>query len=458
MRRPNLLNMSSPQTSTLPTSTDEGRDWLTIALDPFHDFSRRCAGFPDEQVGNTTVQVFRHRISLTAPNSIEGSWDCHISSLPILQGPIGQREINTFTAVPAEQFIDAPSGFQSWKTYENDNAPNYPIGTINIARVPAGSPTWPTINYSSHPLHPDSVFEAYNAVPETADTAPMRIIAAGFEFHNDTPPLYKGGASTTYELTQTTRFEGVEAYSVDKFAYTQRMRMPPATVEEAALVPGAVGLSAEQGIYCPLVLDVHNNDYEMVRPTNVAVVSQDVYPDVFATGTSVPTNVAVVGVPPVNQGIFFNRLRTAAVNTVGCYLTGLPNQSVITLEMVFVVESRPTPANPTLLTLSSPSCPYDREAIELYTKIRKTLPPGVPVSMNAKGDFFRMVKSAAKTFAPKVPGMIGMLSPSLGQTAKRMQIAAQPVVDANRARKANGKGIANGKGAVVAPSTTMRKR
>lgn len=415
-------------TQKIKTDTPEGYSWLVAATDPFHDYLLTVAGYPDSEIGNTTVQVFKKKVTLKKPPAVlDGeTWDCHITTLPILQGPVVPFG-DLLASYPAYQWVDGSGSLGWYGTEDNPDVQNYPLGTVCVASVPSGFPTWPvptpvTGPGAWDPLSRGAVYQAFNAIPEGTKTSMCRLIAGGLEVHDDTAPLYRQGASTSYIMSQDTGFEAVELFNEGdpKFAFSSRCRMPPATVADAALIPNSVGLAAEQGILAPFVLDVDNLKFEMVKPHNLIVAYTDIYPnpqEPFVFGNT-PPNTAIVGAAPETPGLFQNRLRHAAIETTGTYFTGLSSQSVLTLEMVFIIESRPTPADPTLLSLASPACPLDPLAIKMYAEIRKRLPPGVPVNMNAKGDWFRMIQKVAREVAPYIPRIIGVFNPRLGQAAQ----------------------------------------
>lgn len=433
------------KTQKINTETPEGYNWLVAATDPFHDYLLTVSGYPDSEIGNTTVQVFKRKVTLSKPPNLdEGQlWDCHITTLPILQGPVAPYG-DLFTSYPAYQWVNGTGTIGWYGTEDATWTANYPLGTVCVASVRSGNPTWPapspvTAPGAWNPLDGrDSVFQAFNAIPEGTKTSMCRLIAGGLEVHNDTSPMYVQGASTSYVMSQDTGFEAVEIFNEgdDKFSYCSRVRMPPSTVADAALIPNSIGLKAEQGILAPFVLDVDNLNFEMVKPHSLIVAYTDVFPnpqEPFVFG-DIPPNTAIVAACPEYPGLFQNRMRHAAIETTGTYFTGLSSQTVLTLEMVFIIESRPTPADPTLLSLASPACPMDPLAIKTYAEIRKRLPPGVPVDMNAKGDWFRMVQKVAREVAPYVPRIIGLFSPRLGQAAQLTYDAVRGSEGAKKAK------------------------
>ena len=47
------------------TLTSAGRDWLVLALDPFHDLEKSVAGYPDADSSMTVVSCYQGAIDLS---------------------------------------------------------------------------------------------------------------------------------------------------------------------------------------------------------------------------------------------------------------------------------------------------------------------------------------------------------------------------------------------------------
>lgn len=106
-----------------------------------------------------------------------------------------------------------------------------------------------------------------------------------------------------------------------------------------------------------------------------------------------------------------------------------------------LIESAPTPANPVLLYSASPTPDFDRRILDLYYQTIRHLPPGVEVSFNAKGDWFRMVMKAANVAAPLAIPALGILGPEAvvaARTAMAMGNAGVQLMDSKATRKKNG--------------------
>lgn len=462
----NMVNATLP----LKTDTPEGDQWLKAALDPFHDYLLTVSGLPDQEIGNTCVQVFKKKVSITKPKKLdpESTWDCHIAALPIMYGapmPIGGEAL--FPSNAGAGFMQAAK----WNVGGSATAPT--LGTVVVNKVTSGSPTWPhpnpVIGQQGMDWTDDVTFESdsYDAIDPRSATAMARLIAGGFEVHNDTAEIYKQGASTTYTMPQSA-FHAVQAFSVvgdaSGFGELATFRMPPTTLEDAALIPNSVAMSAAQGVLAPFVMDVSHNPFELNQPRIPAAVYKDAAVSyVLTPDGELPPNTVVMS-NTFNNGrdgeLRQSDYRTAHIETTGYYASGLSSQTVLTLDLTFVVELRPTPANPTLLSLASPSCPFDAAALAAYTSIRKSLPPGVPVDMNAKGDWFRMIAKVAREIAPHIPHAISVVNPQAGRVAQLVYDVAQMSTGSSKKTKktagpTNAKPIGN---TLSNTSASMRKR
>lgn len=61
--------------------TPDGKEWITLALDPFHDYNKQIAGYPDADASQTVVSCFQYQADLVAPGAV--NWDCHIYNAPV---------------------------------------------------------------------------------------------------------------------------------------------------------------------------------------------------------------------------------------------------------------------------------------------------------------------------------------------------------------------------------------
>jgi hypothetical protein len=221
----------------------------------------------------------------------------------------------------------------------------------------------------------------------------------------------------------------------------------------------------------PFILDPDHSVFELTREAlPVFKYGDQSYPTKFETqpganpaGQGKVTEIGVAGLPflpPQVAGLTLSRnsYKAAALSTVGAYFTGLSEETVLTLDVRFFVELRPTPSNPTLVSLSSPTANFDREALDLYYETRQHLPVGVPVSMNEAGDWGRMAAGRISQAARVVSPMLSMISPAAGAVVATGGALAGQVQKAIPASKSKGKQVKSGPNNTYRPAPGAGKR
>jgi hypothetical protein len=401
--------------------TETGRNWITNALDPFHDDPIPLDGIPDRDLGDTAIQYIKRKVTIKKPANVTGTWDCHITSLPLLTTikpavkmttPLFGASNATCGVLLGDSLIDINNGPLT-------NRPMM-LGTVVAYACRSGDNTWPEFgtdpfddaNTGMPPIADASAVPEYyqfDAVNRDDLGGMAKLIGGGFEVHNVTPELYKSGSVTAYMAPQQSidQVQPVRAWDAANSggAFTQTFRTPPANVAQATQYPNSRTWNAGEGCVCPMVLEPQHSTFQ---PTSVrsplfrtSDVAYDALPhpvDVCVFSDSVATSNGLTVTPGH---------RAAPVLTTGCYFTGLSPETVLTMDVRFVVERRPTAANEMLLSLSSPPARYDPAAIEFYSRLRQMLPPGAPVSWNETGEWWRQilrhVGPAAKAVAPFLP-------------------------------------------------------
>jgi hypothetical protein len=66
--------------------TQDGRNWLIAACDPFHDTDLALSGYPDVTSASTVVQLVKKQIVISAPGSLTAgaNWDVNIVQWPTI--------------------------------------------------------------------------------------------------------------------------------------------------------------------------------------------------------------------------------------------------------------------------------------------------------------------------------------------------------------------------------------
>lgn len=371
----------------------DSKAWLTGATDPFHDFEFWPSGLPDDYVGNTVVQVIKERFTIAAPTGLPAGkkWDVHISVLPLLSSIAG------FAAdvLPAEILGD-------------DDAAILNLGTVQWASVESGKPTWP--NAAAYTWVGPLETKAVSPSGSGNTGCMMRLIGGAYEVHNDTPELYKGGAVTNYvqQQDEETKFQVTRnlTASARRMSLVQSFKAPPSTYNEAAKLPNSVTYEAAQGCLVPIRMDLKDTNFRQATTKVLCLSNNDVSGSIASpSGYGVAT--AITG----TEAHFTINNRVQSLHTSGSYFSGLSPETTLTLEVRFIMEVAPMAKDTTLVSLASPTAAYDPEVLELYTKIMRELPAGVPVSMNAKGDWWKMIIDTVAKVAPIVGPVLGALGP-----------------------------------------------
>jgi len=192
------------------------------------------------------------------------------------------------------------------------------------------------------------------------------------------------------------------------------------------LLPGTRTWRAEDGCYMVVPFQSIENAANKVETKNplysdktqaINVVGTDQLIQVGWTPTY--TTIEIAG---VSQHLFPVH-KTAPVHSAGMALIGLNPQAAITLTVNLYYEYFPNSSEPDLVTLARPSASFDPVALGLYSEALKSLPVGVPASMNGLGDWFAGVVSK---FAPAL-GMA--LTPVLGPGAFAIGNIAKGIAD-----------------------------
>lgn len=367
--------------SRTTTLTEDGKNWLTAAIDPFHDLDIKVQGLPDMVLAPSVVQCVKQTMQISCPASVtSGTWDCHLYTLPWL----------TATAM------------SSCTVYRN---------TLQAGSLAAG-PTLGGLVAASVATGSDSVVNS-NAVPTQclalADNyvqGSARVIAAGFEVVNTTSKLNAQGQVIAYRQPQPaprpstyfyaspaiTTVLGAGSYS-DVYA-------PPVNPAAALKLAGSRQWDAIKGSYnvctfssldIPADGDAWSDPIMLFNP-----------PGTSLTGALIPTPVT-----GGSGGSLYNPTQTALypMNTAGAYYTGLSLETTLSVTLNVYVERFPGALESDLSVLASPSPAYDITALQLYTHALRDMPPGVIQSANGFGDWFAGVAQKVGGAVSKIAGM-----------------------------------------------------
>lgn len=413
--------------------THDGREWLTAALDPFHDYNHQIAGYPDTDVSQTTVSCYQYEETFSAPPLEAGdtTWNAHVFTLPLA---------STFAA--AGVYNESAD----WsRITEPATAVTRNIGPLNFNSASSskgfGAPTIP-VNANARVGCLPSVGSNSNDISSGCS----RIIAMGFEVHNTTAEIYRQGSVTTYRMPQSGNLNqtlwsnnNVSSYGT---VVGHRYRSPPETLQAANLLKGTRTWDARSGVYATCFQSTVANPL-LQMATEHFLLDPSASPGAASVVVGTPL---VPGLPVANPVTYTPvPLQTVPYDTTGAMFSGLSAQTTLTVKVRFYVERAPTWSEPALAVLASPSAGYDITALELYSQVINYLPPAVMVGENAKGDWWKAVISVLKhvsaplglALSPFVPGagIVGSaVSNMVGQLDTSRAVSKQAVDKAKQAK------------------------
>jgi hypothetical protein len=354
--------------------TSEGRNWLDICLDPFKDIEQHPSGYPDKQLARSCVQVVHDTLTLTVPSGVSGNWDCNIF-LDTLWENMSLYDTNSLSGIEFAfgQVVGSPHN----------------RGGLVVRAAAQGTPlTMPTTQNAECRSLVTDVF---------ANTTPCRLLGLGFEVHDTTQELKKQGAVVVYRVSddnvrlQKAHGQDTVTPVVGSVNDCVVLPEPPTTQGQAIDLPLSQEWLAKDGCYVVPVLNTTTNppDY----PNRLGAESVD--------GTQ-----TLVSYYPLIQTTGATRYMASAnletpFSLSGAYFTGLDPAAVLVVNLCYYIEQFPAYSSP-LHRLTKKGCPLDNEAIELYTKIARVMPCGVPVNDNFLGAFISGIANIARTVAPHI--------------------------------------------------------
>jgi hypothetical protein len=393
--------------------TEDGSAWVTRALDPFHDYNTQLAGMPDHDTEPTAIQTLRRKITIEKPAGLPAGakFDAHIFTLPMLE-TIEMREIGPLSAAHYyDQLTTGTSSFQA--------------GTVNVQTVQTGNDSFPGgTAYGSF-----AVREAIGlSVNDNNGLSQKKIIGGGFEVHNDTAALSMGGSCMVYTQPQSNVLQlsnASVAGGTTHLALCHKGRAPPVNLTAAAQIPASRTWQAAEGCYVPFKLDISKGSEFKPKTVDVPVfvISDDV--GSATTGGAIAALSTSGGLKYLGSGAAgTDGFHEAPIETTGAYFTGLPEDTVLTLDVLFLVEVAPTAANPALLSLVRPTAFYDPTALELYCRTVAAIPPGTPVRNNEAGNWWKSVKDVARQVMPYVGAVAPIVLAASGHPAAAGAVSA----------------------------------
>jgi hypothetical protein len=367
--------------------SEPGKEWLLASLDPFHDNTIKCTGYPDNISAASVVQCVKQSFSIAVPSTITaGLWDCHITHLPFLE---------TAAMSYAENFNG-----NSW-TFPA--TPSAPMGGITVWVTPAGGNTF------SAPPTATSFCTSY-PIPYAYSNGACRVIASGFEVTNTTSALNAQGTVTCYKApvsdftVNSGAFVALSTPAIPPAGNFQlfSFQSPPANIANAMLLAGTKQWAAKEGAYVvptfqslsiPVQYEI-GLGIAMPIGANDAVFGSNQF-GWLGNASLVSTGATSLG-PYVPAATQYTPNFFSTFNMAGAYFTGLSLQTTLTLTWNVYIERFPSFDDGNLVVLATPSPPYDVKALEIYSSVAYHMPPGVMAKENGLGEWFAEAVNFAK--------------------------------------------------------------
>lgn len=369
--------------------SEQGKNWFDIAIDPFKDLRVPNSGYPDAVAIPSVVQCIHDSIEVSAPPSAgSGNWDANIFIDQI------------YTATFMQQTNCYPqNGFPTVFGFSGQGSQNFQRGGLVVRSGPSGTPLDITQTTSGLSFKNDVL-----------DEGDVRVIAIGMEIHNTTPPILASGSLITYRVPDAPIVDTVGTNVDDVFGNTAcvptsnpliTLLEPPISAAEAIDLEGSVQWNAKEGCYIVPILS---------EPVN-----QPGSPEPMGLLTTIPGNDAQCYFPSITEigsaklcsNNNYNKLIPFSLS--GAYLTGLDNETTLTVNITYYVEIFPSKKS-TLRRCMQPATGLDSKALELYNNIANKLPTGVKVKDNFIGAFISGVSKLVAGAVKWLPRVIGGIS------------------------------------------------
>lgn len=450
--------------------SSQGKNWLVQILDPFHDTVRAMAGYPDTDGSNTFCRNVTISKTVTHDDSLgEGLWDLHIVSLPELTSSRFNRD--NYLAAWAGQFGEyARSLGQGNFTDPNGETPQaFDYWPIMWSSQPTGMNTFPVLPTTDNVLN---IFDGFEM--DTYLDGDTRLIAAGFEVHNTTPQNFRGGQLTVYRMPQENQITSFGIAQSD-VAHNNSPSLgavvsasPPQHQSLAMQYRGSTQWNADEGAYIPLTLSTTENPLSVRRNMQRMFVDGPGANNTACFGAIMDFKTvygpATNGGPNVLTIIPDNACpcQPAPWNSSGCYLTGLDPSSSIVITAKFYFETAPY-GDSNLLGFAYPSSPFDPVALELYSRISASVPPGVKANANASGDYWNLIANLISAAAPAIgvalsPFTGGLSAPIGAGIGTIARVASGLMAKGSQSTEANNRFVPKGEPVVTAPKRKPKVR
>lgn len=166
--------------TALKSLSPPGRDFVTKATDPFHDYEIRPAQIPDGSVPASFMKDYRRSINVTCPFTLLAgdTWSVSIAVVPNLY---------------ASQLVAYDAGFINPSVIGSGGGPLVLIYTHNRGNAVVAT-SYAAIDLADNTTLAD-------------DTLSSRVTSLGFELTDATPPLYAGGMISVWRTNAASQID-----------------------------------------------------------------------------------------------------------------------------------------------------------------------------------------------------------------------------------------------------------
>lgn len=399
--------------------TEAGLAWLILATDPWHDNPvSGVKGCPDENIGKSVVMPVNTEVQITKGGLAAGNWSARISTNPICRY-IG---LTRYTHWPQLNF---PSS----------DGLNHFIAPVMVEKQLDSVGTFA----DGYPLSAGVVEQQVLELAARFRKGSFKVIGWGLELVNTTASLHKQGLLTVTRYNQGHGPATERVCSADPLtSYNQTwitvnpVRFPPQTLTEMLEHQGVQQWEAAEGVYAVVPLKNLNAPASGCSPT-LPMLTDD-------TDGAIPGAQIIVYIPSPASSTATG-MSAAALAVVGgekfvpsdgvcIMLTGLSDETSLTLRSRWIVERFPGNDEQDILAIATPSAYFDPLALEIYSRTMQKMPPGVMFKENPEGEWFsRLLGTLADMAGP----MIGLIphpaAKAIGAGLTAARAANKPTVE-----------------------------
>jgi len=416
--------------------SEEKRAYVISQIDPFHDTPYKVSGAPSSLSGNSTVLTLNQQATYTAADfglatTAGAKWDCHFVMFPIINPtPVVSGNLTKPTVFDSAGSlgVSAPHQF-----------------TMHSMSVHASGQSGLDVTFCEPNNVPNILGLDCTQVGQFVDgkgnlaSRYLRLLGMSFEVVDATPKIYQQGSCTTYSYPQQehvgSNFSALVGLTnpwplTEVFGANRHLTMPPSNLATATAQPNSRTWPASKGAYVVGRKGRLETMFERLDARPILFHGSQPAIGDTTDNYAFMDETAYQYSGAVRNGNYPNAVWCYGVS--GAYFTGLSGEyATLRLRYKTFWEVLPESSDTTLVTLATPTMPYDGELEHLIQEIYKELPVGVPQSDNPSGEFWRSVLRTGSEIGKAIQPIISALNPEAGA----LLAGATNAVDVGLARK-----------------------